>query len=105
MNLSDAELRRWYRQYNRRWFADELPDDIDVLYAPVDGLCGEVSEGEAGDLIVRINPAYALDTRIARITLLHEMAHIKLWPKRNHGTVFQRELQRLAIAGAYKGLL
>ncbi len=105
MNLSDGWLAGWYRRYNERYFAGDLPDEVDVLYAPVKGCCADVLPGELDDFVLRINPAFALDASIARITLLHEMVHIKLWPNRRHGAAFYEEIKRLAQAGAYKGIL
>ncbi|HTV07820.1 MAG TPA: SprT-like domain-containing protein [Candidatus Aquilonibacter sp.] len=102
--LSDRQLRRWYRDFNRRFFGGCLPSDADVLYAPVDGAHGDALVESNGEFTVRINPACAIDWRIVRMTLLHEMAHLKLWPYRAHGERFEKEMQRLACAGAFKGL-
>jgi hypothetical protein len=44
--------------------------------------------------------------RNARMTLLHECVHVKLRNKKGdlHGPAFQREMLRLARAGAFKDL-
>lgn len=102
--LSDKQLRRWYREYNQRWFSGELPESIDILYAPITGCLGDVIDCPAEDFIIRINPQCAFDTRMVRMILLHEMAHVAVWPYAWHGGKFQDEMQRLAALGAFKGL-
>ena|ERR1700744_668168 len=101
--LSDKQLRRWYREYNQKWFSGELPEDTDVLYAPIEGTHGDAL-GHADQSVIRINPACAIDSRIIRMTLLHEMVHVALWPYNTHGARFEAEMLRLAAAGAFKGL-
>lgn len=39
-----------------------------------------------------------------RMTLLHEMAHMALWPDRKHGKKFTAEMLRLAQLGAFDKL-
>lgn len=102
--LSDRQLIRWYREYNSKWFSAELPDEIDILYAPVEGCFADVTPCRAQEFILRIDPRFAHDSATVRMTLLHEMVHIKVQPYRWHGVRFQEEMQRLANAGAFKGL-
>lgn len=42
--------------------------------------------------------------RVAKMTLFHEMVHIKLRFSINHGPEFQREMLRLVKAGAFRDL-
>lgn len=100
MLLCDRQLRRWYRELNAKWFDGHLLD-VDLLYAPHQGCSGTADQDRVGNIIL-INPAYALDARTVKLTLLHEMAHISLWPYRWHGEKFQEEMQRLAQLGAFK---
>lgn len=102
--LSDKRLRRWYRENNERWFNGRLPDDVDVIYAPVSGCSGMVTQDNAEDFILTINPKYAIDMKAVRITLLHEMVHIDLAPYYTHGERFQNAMKRLAVMGAFRGL-
>lgn len=103
MRLCDKQLARWYREFNRKWFDGRLPDDTDVLYAPYEGACGLVWH-EEGSFIIQINPAYAVDSRMVKFTLLHELCHIALHPDQSHGRAFQTEMKRLATSGAFKGI-
>lgn len=103
--LSDKQLLRWYREYNRKWFSAALPEDIDILFAPVDDCTvAKLNDCDVQNYVLQINPRYLVDTCMVRMTLLHEMAHIKLWPYKAHGVRFQQEMLRLAKAGAFKGL-
>lgn len=103
MVLCSSQLRRWYRDANQRWFGGKLPDDVDLFWAPHDG-CSGMAWQEGDGFVILINPAYALDFHVARLTLLHEMAHLALWPYRKHGPRFEAEMRRLAKSGAMKGL-
>lgn len=103
MTLCDRNLRRWYREANARWFGGALPEDVDVLYAPYAG-CSAVAMRDAGEnFFIQINPAFALDRKMVQLALLHEMAHIALWPYKKHGQRFEDEMLRLAAAGAMRG--
>ena len=99
-NLSHTRLRRLYLQYNRRWFNGELPEDMDVLYAPSDVAHGTAICHESGERIIEIDTAIA-GTKWENWTLFHEMTHhyTGAW---NHGPKFQLGMVRLAMLGAFK---
>lgn len=107
MILCHRRVTRWYRVFNERWFNDELPHDVDVYWSPTEKCAADLNvlHNDPESYILRLNPAYATDMNMARINLLHEMKHIKLWPYQAHGERFHKETQRLAAMGAYKGLL
>ena len=107
---SDKQLKHWFSKYNRKWFNGELPEDTVVIWEPVNGCFAEtcpIYEVEAGKFIIRMNPSQRGWPSFWKLTLLHEMCHLHLWnehPKHNHGKVFDREMQRLALAGAFHNL-
>ncbi len=101
---ADRNLRRWYRKHNRKWWADGLPHDVDIFYAPMSDTIADLDWDEADTPVIRIDPLYAMCSRTVQLHMLHEMAHIALRPLRGHGAAFQAEMQRLAMAGAMKGL-
>lgn len=101
MILSQRRLRRWFRQYNRRYFGGYLPRDAKLSWTPIEQCWGQ-SYGEPPT--IEISPACGVDSRLARMTLLHEMVHLSLYPYRAHGPKFEAEMRRLAQAGAMKGL-
>jgi predicted metal-dependent hydrolase len=91
---SDRQLKRWYAQFNRRYFNDELPTDASVWWEPTSGAYADCNLVDGG-FRIRINPALAGWVEMAKLTLLHECIHIKLWPSKIHGIRFDREVQRL----------
>lgn len=101
--LCDKELQRAYRDYNRRWFNEELPEDVDCLFTPVDDCYGLVLQ-EGGGWLLQINPKYSMEGRLWRMTLLHEMAHLQVRPYRLHGVAFQDTMLNLARKGAFRSL-
>jgi hypothetical protein len=100
---SDRQLRRWYNEFNRKWFNDELPKDIAVRYEVVDGAQAEADPQNDGTWILRIHPAIAWSSRNAAFALIHEMVHVKT-ECMGHGKEFQDEMLRLAQCGALRNL-
>ena len=109
--MTNRELKTHYRQYNRKFFDNSLPD-ITVGYA-------EVSKGHAAEFVSYENGTYAIHIHplikrlkldnYSLLLLVHEMAHCKLRnaPARvrcGHGKIFQDEMKRLANLGAFKDL-
>ena len=102
MPVSHRELRRAYLAYQRELFPD-LPENVNVVFVPAD-CYGEVWLDEENVWTIRIDPKYAIDSRIWRLTLLHEMVHIEVYPYKGHGKKFQQGMLRLAQVGAFKNL-
>lgn len=101
--LCHRELKRVFDYYNARYFDGKLPSDTDVMFAPTENCIG-IAEVDHGGFIVTIDPKYAIEGRTWRLTLLHEMVHLKLYPARTHGNTFQQQMFRLAILGAFRQL-
>lgn len=101
--LSHTQLRRWYTYFNWRWFDGALPEDMDVLYAPMDDAHGLAECHPNEERIITIDTMYAGAPRIAKLTLFHEMNHhyTGQW---NHGAKFQLGMVRLAMIGAFKNI-
>ncbi len=108
--VSDKQLAHWYARYNRDWFGGELPLDTIIWWEPPPGAQGitcPVYEVMDGKFEILMDQALKGVPDYWKLLLLHEMAHVKLWPthsRHQHGRVFQEEMQRLALAGAMKGL-
>ena len=92
MLKSERQLKLMYNKFNVRYFSGELPD-VKIHYEPVSAYadCDEVD----GAMVIRINPSIGGWLDFLKLTLLHEMVHVKLWPHRKHGVKFDREIQRL----------
>lgn len=102
MTESDPTLKKWYQHYNRKYFGGELPDDVVLFWEQSSEIYGDCNEMADGEMVIRINPAIMGFAPLWQITLLHEMAHLKLWPYETHGKKFQNEMLRLATLGALK---
>lgn len=104
---NDKTLKRWFREYNKRYFDNALPNATifwEPAFVTTEDL-GEIWEKAPGVFIVRIDPAVKFCGDFTRIILLHEMMHLRLWPYRDHGEKFQAEKARLIFLGAYRKLL
>lgn len=99
---SDPQLKRWYAKYNRLYFDGQLPDAA-VWWEPLASTYADCNLVE-GEWRIRINPSLSGWTAIWKLTLLHEMAHVNLWPNKRHGKKFHEEMMRLAGLGAFTGL-
>lgn len=102
--LNRFQIRYHWRQNNKRWFDNRLPDlNLDhIRYANLGDFLATVTC--SGD------PELSFDTRVQfsdlliRQLLLHEMTHVATMDC-VHGPKFQAEIQRLARAGAFDDLL
>lgn len=101
------ELGRQYETYNARYFANRLPKDAVILYAPI-GSVGEMGDTSpcGKQTCIRLDPAYNAAPRVASMTLLHEMCHVETTGTEldQHGAHWQACMQRLAQAGAFSDL-
>jgi hypothetical protein len=109
----DHHLQAWYIKYNRAFFDGQLPSDVQVGYNELEGMYGTLAVNiwtseedglEHKVLQIHIDPSKHFGGSQVRLTLLHEMAHIKLLPFRQHGRRFEEEMKRLASRDAFKGL-
>ena len=122
--LRIIDLIRDYRAIRKGYFGNSIPpvEEVLIRFLPrkemsrlaraddddVDGLC--LWGYYLGSPVPRtILLADDLRVNETRVTLVHEMGHMKvnIKHKRNmhHGKAFQKELTRLRIAGAYDGWL
>lgn len=101
--VADPVLTRWYKKYNEKFFENRLPHDALVGWNPCEGDFAEV-EKKDGRFELRINPQYNVAPSVWKMSLLHEMAHVSLYPYKTHGKRFQDEMKRLSELGAFSGL-
>lgn len=107
---SDRSLKHWYDKFNGLYFNGELPQIV-IYWEPLsnaDGSTCPVYEVDHGQFQIKLDPSIKGFPCLWKITLLHEMVHVKLWvkhPKHQHGKLFQTELSRIFNLGAYKKLL
>lgn len=107
---SDRQLKHWYDRYNRDWFNSELPSHTVIYWEPIvdgDGSTCPIYEVDNSQFVIKIDPSIKGFLNVWKLTLLHEMVHVRLWPKHSrhqHGKLFQDEMLRLANAGAFRRL-
>lgn len=110
MASSDRQLKHWFDKYNAKHFGGQLPTDTLIYWEPPSDSYGEtcpVYEVEDKKFLIKLDPALKGVPDYFKILLLHEMVHVKLWPKHpkhQHGQIFQEEMKRLAIEGAFRTL-
>lgn len=102
-SVTNADLRWTYRKYNRRYFGGRLPA-VDIRFADIDDGCLGICIVFAGTHEIRIARPIRSWGKVVKCTVLHEMCHVALPKRVEHGPRFEREMQRLAAAGAFKGL-
>jgi hypothetical protein len=104
--LTNAKLERLYRYYNRKYFGGKLPV-VKVKFTDLIDKYGAVGnthyEARVPEMIL-IDKTLRRWNITARLTLLHEMVHVKLPYKIVHGKMFEKEMRRLARLGAFTGL-
>jgi|ERR1700739_3092150 len=92
MMKSERQLKLMYNRFNLKYFDGELPD-VAIHYEPVSAYADCDLVGDT--LKIRINPSIGGWIDFLKLTLLHEMVHVKLWPSRRHGAKFDAEIARL----------
>ena len=108
-------LERTYDYYNRKYFGNELPK-IPVQWSEVISDYAVYEQpSDDSDGLIRISSETRKFNSVWRMSLLHEMCHVKLreYPEeiaaksrtpRSHSNIWQKEMMRLAQAGAFKTL-
>lgn len=105
-----TRLDEWFDTYNKRYFRGRLPKCRVVwTYRKVDFIGRFLYDTDDPDkgLLIELSHRIRFVERVARFTLLHEMVHLKqrhIPDERAHGHAFQKEMKRLANAGAFNGL-
>ena len=109
MKRTAPKLKKLYDRLNRKYFGGKLPADTKVCWGNTlkwQGSIGLCHYSEPP----RIEVAAELKTyvRLTESTVLHEMVHLKLfntkWREPDHGPLFQKEMLKLARAGAFRRL-
>jgi hypothetical protein len=104
--ITTDELSMWANAYDREYFRSLAPKiEIEIVEDAGGPACFVPSLNR-----IRIEKATIFSEKFTRIALLHEMIHVCLGvenddPDEHHGPRFQKEIERLYQAGAYKKLL
>ena len=116
---ASSYLARLYNHYNREFFDGKLPEGVKLYYAPkldkVDTRDGKHRSTCAVTYFYKEAPPKIIIRKTATSNmrhiasdLLHEMVHVAI-PKadcedRNPDSVFQKEMKRIAKAGAFQNV-
>jgi len=107
--ISHSRAIRWYRKYNKLYFVNKLNNNPTIIFEHIEGKDEKAAQAykeKSGNVEIVLNPFHAHDWNYVRQSILHEMAHISIWPKgKTHNYLFDAEIDRLYQLGAYKGLL
>jgi hypothetical protein len=112
--VGDVDLGHSYDNLNRAYFGGQLKE-VPVVWEPslreVGPMIGAefILKGLTDGHIILLNPVLRLDSNGFTSTLSHEMVHVLLLqsgqPNQGHGPIFQAELKRLLVGGAFKGIV
>lgn len=108
-------LQKWYDKYNKLYFDGKLPkaevglnDELEGTKPNLEcyGITVSFTDDDTKTTVVQIhiNPELHVTFDQARLTLLHEMVHIFLFPYDKHGKKFHDAMKTLAIKGAMDAL-
>lgn len=115
--LNNKDLRRMFMYNNHRFFNNQIPDHIAVVFGKVKhypdlkDASGFYDHSEQKIVIDEVLSSFGKSTETI---VLHEMAHARLVMDgylgntdsgERHGMRFQAEIVRLFNAGSYDGLL
>lgn len=104
---TDKELAGWYATYNSRYFSGHLPKDTKVRWAFLEGRYGETANPQDNFFVIRLDIPKNREAIMAKQTLLHEMCHVATYGKELdfHGPLWQAEIHRLMMEGAWDDLV
>lgn len=102
MRQTNADLRRYYRFANKRYFNNKLPK-LNLYFSKLRTtgvtrlLCNT-------PMYIEINEDLRTFQAITILTVLHEMLHVEKPSHKGHDWRFDRRMLRLAKMGAMDGL-
>ena len=105
MRQTNADLRRYYRVANAKYFAGRLPKDMPVLFSRLKGRTGlTYVYKDTTPLSILVNEDLRTYQAITILTVIHEMVHVEHPQWKGHGWQFDRRMLRLAKDRAFCGL-
>jgi hypothetical protein len=107
-----AFFQQIYDTYNNQYFDNKLPKTVDIdLLEPNDKFMASTMCDSIGvNCKIHFNMKYVSADRVARITMKHEMCHVKTWMKDmdslgmqvEHGKIWRSCMLQLDIQGAFR---
>jgi hypothetical protein len=109
---SDPTLKRYYREFNRKFWGNTLPNNVVVRWGTDDDIYeGNLKRSDAGVCLrhgphepmeIVLDPVMRREKQYkhTKLTLHHEMIHVKTKNRDNHGPVFKKYRDMLIEKGA-----
>jgi SprT-like family len=107
---SDPTLKKWYRFLNKKFFSNQLTNNVCVRWSNEDdeesfeekyfGVADKGIDGHEYEIVMSRELNHSASVRMA--TLAHEMIHIATELKDNHGPAFELWRQTLSDRGLFK---
>ena len=101
MILTNAVAQHMYHQFNKQWFSNRLPKDMVVYYEDIWQM-GVTCYHRERPLYIQLSKKLRWTEASTALVLLHEMVHVSLPYRVNHGREFQKAMMKLAKRGALK---
>lgn len=105
---SDGSLKKWYRNINRRFFNNELPDNVIVRWARSGeekdvASCAPVDNPDnKNKYLILLNRAKNPTASIKLASLAHEMIHVATQNRDDHGETFDMWHEKLTQRGLFR---
>lgn len=100
--VTNDDLMIHYRDFNKKFFSNKLPKDMIVEFGESKNWLGCTTYKKTRPLYIQINRRIRFSLSMCMMTLLHEMVHVNLPPRVNHGKEFQMRMLKLARQSAMK---
>jgi hypothetical protein len=105
---SDPSLKKWYRNINKRFFNNELPDNVIVRWARAGeekdiASCSPIDNPDnKNKYLILLNRAKNPTASIKMSSLAHEMVHVATNYKDEHGPAFDEWHEKLTQRGLFR---
>lgn len=110
--FTTGELEDIYTTYNRMYWDGKLPPAKIIWTGLPEGRFGETMEESKGHFLIKLDVVKNVEVNVAKTTILHEMAHVKVWGEECHipgtpnkCTRWLVEIHRIMLEGAFDDLV
>lgn len=101
--MTNSLLQALYHQFNKQYFSNRLPKDMVAHYDAIWQM-GVTKYYRERPLYILLSHKLRWTECGSGMVLLHEMCHVSLPYRVNHGKEFQKAMLKLARKGAFKDL-
>jgi len=109
-------LRHLYSVYNEIYLENRIEKNPSISMKENSGFMADTFCEEDGSCVIHFNPKYVAAQRVADLTLLHEMCHVKTWKtdvytfggetlQADHGRVWRSCMLELDQVGAFREIV